>query len=114
MSRRGSTRGFWLESAQRVTAKPPNTSRPNSTGENGAATTSGGAAGTDHRIQSQTQAVLSTATAGGSRRGSTQFERFKFGPVLGDEVNRYLLGQGHLGHSARLRHHHQGHRVAGG
>src|SRR5712692_6204642 len=93
MSKRGSTRGAVAARAQRVTTKLHKNSSPSSNGENAAATTCGGTARTDHNTHSQTQAVLSTATAGGSSSSSIQFERFKFGPVLRDEVYRDVFGQ---------------------
>src|SRR5438128_371030 len=99
---------------QRVTAKPPSTNRPSSSGENACAATSGGTARTDHSTHSQTQVVLSTATAGGNNSSSIQFKRFKVGPVLGDKVHRNVLWQSHAGRPIGLADDDQPHRVAGG
>src|SRR5260370_90222 len=96
--RRGST----VANDQRVTANPPRTSRPKSRGEKGRATTSGGTARTAQSSQSQTQVVLSTATAGGNNSSSIQFKRFKLGPVLRNEIYRNIFWQGHTGRPVGL------------
>src|SRR5690606_36152919 len=98
---------------QRVSAVAA-TNRPASSHGGSAGTViSGGSARTDHSTHRPSQAVCSTATAGGSTRSSIQFQRFKFGPVLGNVVGGNFRRQAGAGQARHLVDDHQGHRVAG-
>src|SRR5262245_7019191 len=104
---------LWL-SDHWVSPNAPRNKSASSTGDTGAATTSGGTARTAHSPHNATQAVVSAATAGGSSSASIQFERFKVGPVLGDEVDGDFIGQVDARRALRGAHHDQPDWVPGG